>query len=58
MQTIFGDGYPTLDGTCQQGYLNFRDLADVHLKALEYAEHHKSNLNELFQTYFGLSPAQ
>ena len=36
--TIFGDDYPTPDGTCQRDYLHVVDLAVGHLKALEYAE--------------------
>ena len=38
--TIFGDDYPTPDGTCQRDYLHVVDLAVGHLKALEYAETH------------------
>ena len=36
--TIFGDDFPTPDGTCQRDYLHVVDLAVGHLKALEYAE--------------------
>ena len=36
--TIFGDDYPTPDGTCQRDYLHVVDLAIGHLKALEYAK--------------------
>ena len=35
--TIFGDDYPTPDGTCLRDYLHVVDLAIGHLKALEYA---------------------
>ena len=35
--TIFGDDYPTPDGTCQRDYLHVVDLAVGHLKALEFA---------------------
>lgn len=35
--TIYGDDYPTPDGTCQRDYLHVVDLAIGHLKALEYA---------------------
>ncbi len=38
--TIFGNDYPTPDGTCQRDYLHVVDLAVGHLKALEYAEKH------------------
>lgn len=33
--TIFGDDYPTPDGTCQRDYLHVMDLADGHVAALE-----------------------
>ena len=38
--TVFGDDYPTPDGTCQRDYLHVVDLALGHLKALEYAASH------------------
>lgn len=34
--TIFGTDYPTEDGTCIRDYIHVLDLADAHLKALEY----------------------
>jgi len=33
---IFGSDYPTKDGTCIRDYIHVVDLADGHLKALEY----------------------
>ena len=33
--TIFGDDYPTPDGTCLRDYIHVADLADAHLRALE-----------------------
>jgi UDP-glucose-4-epimerase GalE len=33
--TIFGDDYPTPDGTCIRDYVHVEDLGDAHLKALE-----------------------
>lgn len=33
---IFGDDYPTKDGTCIRDYIHVNDLADAHIKALEY----------------------
>lgn len=33
---IFGDDYPTADGTCVRDYIHVQDLADAHLKALDY----------------------
>jgi UDP-glucose 4-epimerase len=32
---IFGDDYPTPDGTCIRDYIHVTDLADAHLRALE-----------------------
>ena len=32
---IFGDDYPTPDGTCQRDYVHVTDLADAHVKALQ-----------------------
>jgi UDP-glucose-4-epimerase GalE len=33
--TLFGDDYPTPDGTCIRDYIDVRDLADAHLRALD-----------------------
>ena len=33
---IFGTDYPTTDGTCIRDYIHVTDLADAHVKALEY----------------------
>jgi len=33
--TVFGDDYPTPDGTCLRDYVHVTDLADAHVKALE-----------------------
>ena len=37
---IFGDDYPTPDGTCVRDYIHVMDLAEGHLAALGYAEAH------------------
>lgn len=37
---IFGDDYPTPDGTCVRDYVHVDDLADAHLRALEYMGSH------------------
>jgi len=34
--TVFGNDYPTEDGTCKRDYIHVMDLADAHVKALEY----------------------
>ena len=33
---VFGDDYPTLDGSCIRDYIYVSDLAQAHLLALEY----------------------
>lgn len=35
---IFGDDYPTPDGTCIRDYVDVRDIANVHLAAADYPE--------------------
>lgn len=35
---IFGDDYPTADGTCVRDYIHVLDLADAHLAALDYLD--------------------
>ena len=34
--TIFGDDYPTPDGTCIRDYIHVNDLAQAHILAVEY----------------------
>ena len=41
--TIFGNDYDTADGTCVRDYIHVSDLADVHVRALQYLQ---SNNNE------------
>lgn len=36
--SIFGDDYPTVDGTCIRDYIHVEDLAEAHLLALRYLE--------------------
>ena len=38
--TIFGNDYPTPDGTCRRDYIHVMDLADGHVKAVEYMDDH------------------
>ena len=35
---VFGEDYPTPDGTCQRDYIHVMDLADAHIRALEALE--------------------
>lgn len=34
--TLFGDDYPTPDGTCIRDYIHVSDLAEAHIHAVEY----------------------
>jgi UDP-glucose 4-epimerase len=44
--SIFGDDYETLDGTCVRDYIHIVDLADAHMKAIEYLR--KTNQSATF----------
>ena len=43
---LYGNDYPTKDGTCVRDYINVEDLADAHIKALEYLD--KENKSDFF----------
>lgn len=36
--SVFGEDYPTADGTCVRDYIHVTDLADAHIRALEKLE--------------------
>ena len=36
--SVYGTDYPTPDGTCIRDYIHVVDLADAHIKAVEYLE--------------------
>jgi UDP-glucose 4-epimerase len=38
--SIFGDDYPTLDGSCERDYLHVMDLAQGHVAALDWLNSH------------------
>ena len=40
---IFGNDYKTKDGTCIRDYVHVSDLANIHIKALEYLENRKKS---------------
>ena len=42
--SIFGDDYPTPDGTCIRDYIHVVDLASAHIKALEYLDNNNSDI--------------
>ncbi len=35
---VFGDDYPTVDGTCVRDYVHVDDLADAHIAAIDYLD--------------------
>jgi UDP-glucose 4-epimerase len=42
--TIFGDDYPTRDGTCVRDYIHVLDLADAHLLALDVIQRNEPRM--------------
>ena len=42
--TVFGDDYNTPDGTCLRDYIHVCDLADGHVKAIEYLAKTEENV--------------
>jgi UDP-arabinose 4-epimerase len=34
--TVYGDDYETADGTCIRDYIHVADIADAHIRALDY----------------------
>ncbi|MGE4440335.1 MAG: UDP-glucose 4-epimerase GalE [Desulfomicrobium sp.] len=45
---IFGDDYPTPDGTCVRDYVHVSDLADAHLRSIDFlAQGNKSHIINL-----------
>ncbi len=45
---LFGDDYPTFDGTCIRDYIHVTDLAEAHLKALDYLSDGDNKTPEAF----------
>ena len=48
---VFGTDYPTPDGTCIRDYIHVSDLADAHVKALEYLA--KNGTSEIMNCGYG-----
>ncbi len=44
--TVFGNDYPTRDGTCIRDYIHVMDLAEAHVKALGFLSVHKKGCLE------------
>jgi len=49
--TLFGDDYPTPDGTCIRDYIHVSDLAEAHIYALEHLL--RSGASEVFNVGTG-----
>lgn len=45
---IFGDDYDTRDGTCVRDFIHVTDLADAHLRALDYLASQPAGTSEVF----------
>ena len=41
---LYGNDYPTNDGTCIRDYIDFEDLADAHVLALKYLNEQKRSI--------------
>lgn len=41
--TVYGDDYPTRDGSCLRDYIHVCDIAHAHTLALEYLMNHKNS---------------
>lgn len=51
--TVFGDDYNTPDGTCIRDYIHVMDLADAHVKSIEYLADKNINFFDLFNVGTG-----
>lgn len=50
---IFGNDYPTRDGTCVRDYIHIEDLANAHVKAMDFLNEMKPSEFELFNVGTG-----
>jgi len=41
---IFGENYPTFDGTCVRDYIHIDDLSDAHISAIDYLDDNDSDI--------------
>jgi UDP-arabinose 4-epimerase len=55
---VFGNDYPTADGTCVRDYVHVSDLADAHVAALEWLFREKTSDSFNLGTGQGYSVAQ
>jgi UDP-glucose 4-epimerase len=49
--SIFGTDYPTRDGTCIRDYIHVDDLADAHVRALDYLA--KGGVSNIYNVGYG-----
>jgi UDP-glucose 4-epimerase len=50
---VFGDDYPTPDGTCVRDYVHVLDLAEAHLAALDHLREGTDRLDDTFNVGTG-----
>ena len=53
--SIFGDDYPTRDGSCIRDYVHVSDLAEAHVTAFEYLLQHDRSLTVNLGSQTGVS---
>ncbi|MDX5340458.1 MAG: UDP-glucose 4-epimerase GalE [Cyclobacteriaceae bacterium] len=51
--TVFGNDYDTPDGSCVRDYIHVMDLADAHVKALDFLKDQNTNFYEVFNVGTG-----
>ncbi|UCS94284.1 UDP-glucose 4-epimerase GalE [Echinicola marina] len=51
--TVFGDDYDTPDGTCIRDYIHVMDLADAHVKSIQYLADKEDTYFDLFNVGTG-----
>ncbi|SFT63854.1 UDP-galactose 4-epimerase [Lishizhenia tianjinensis] len=52
--TVFGNDYPTPDGTCVRDYIHVVDLAEAHVLALNYLDHQDNKFWDAFNLGTGV----
>ncbi|WP_314847156.1 UDP-glucose 4-epimerase GalE [Treponema lecithinolyticum] len=55
---VFGNDYDTRDGTCIRDYVHVSDLADAHVKALDYITKHNKSLTVNLGSERGVSVSE
>lgn len=55
---IFGNDYNTRDGTCVRDYVHVTDLADAHVKALDYINQNNTSLTVNLGTEQGITVSE